>query len=43
MRALQVEYCFTGEGWDEDAAAVSLRGLDAAIYYRSRGYVASPL
>jgi len=31
---LQVEYCLTGEGWDEDASAISLRGLDAAVYYR---------
>ena len=35
MPALQVEYCLTGEGWDEDASAISLRGLDAAVYYRS--------
>ena len=33
---LQVLYSLTGEGWDEDASAVSLRGLDAAVYYRAR-------
>lgn len=32
-----MEYCLTGEGWDEDASAVSLRGLDAAVYYRAKG------
>jgi hypothetical protein len=31
----QVEYCFTGEGSDAAPAPVSLRGLDAGIYYRS--------
>ena len=30
-------YSLTGEGWDEDASAVSLRGLDAAVYYRAKG------
>ena len=34
---LQVLYSLTGEGWDEDASAVSLRGLDAAVYYRAKG------
>lgn len=33
----QVLYSLTGEGWDEDASAVSLRGLDAAVYYRAKG------
>lgn len=33
----QVEYSLTGEGWDDDASAVSLRGLDAAVYYRAKG------
>ncbi|CAL8460737.1 g268 [Coccomyxa elongata] len=32
---LQVEYCFTGEGSDAAPAPVSLRGLDAGVYYRS--------
>ena len=31
----QVEFCFTGEGSDAAPAPVSLRGLDAALYYRS--------
>ena len=31
----QVEFCFTGEGSDAAPAPVSLRGLDAAVYYRS--------
>ncbi len=31
----QVEYCFTGEGSDTAPAPVSLRGLDAGVYYRS--------
>lgn len=31
----QVEYCFTGEGSDAAPAPVSLRGLDASVYYRS--------
>lgn len=35
MLGVQVEYCFTGEGSDAAPAAVSLRGLDAGIYYRS--------
>lgn len=30
-----MEFCFTGEGSDSAPAAVSLRGLDAAVYYRS--------
>ena len=30
-------YSLTGEGWDESASAVSLRGLDAAVYYRAKG------
>ncbi len=30
----QVEYCFTGEGSDAAPAPASLRGLDAAVYYR---------
>ncbi|KAK9820150.1 hypothetical protein WJX72_006684 [[Myrmecia] bisecta] len=34
---LQVEYCFTAEGSDERPNASSLRGLDAAIYYRGNG------
>ena len=33
--APQVEFCFTGEGSDAAPAPVSLRGLDAALYYRS--------
>jgi hypothetical protein len=33
--ALQVEYCFTGEGSDAFPAPTSLRGLDAGIYYRT--------
>ena len=37
LDAPQVEYSLTGEGWDEDASAISLRGLDAAVYYRSKG------
>ena len=32
--AAQVEYCFTGEGSDAAPAPASLRGLDAAVYYR---------
>lgn len=31
----QVEYCFTGEGSDAAPAPVSLRGLDAGVYYRA--------
>ena len=34
-RAPQVEFCFTGEGSDAAPAPVSLRGLDAALYYRA--------
>jgi pullulanase/glycogen debranching enzyme len=30
-----VEYCFTAEGGDVKSEAVSLRGLDAGVYYRS--------
>lgn len=29
-----MEYCFTGEGSDAAPAPASLRGLDAAVYYR---------
>jgi hypothetical protein len=31
---LQVEYCFTTEGDDAKPHVMSMRGLDAAIYYR---------
>lgn len=31
----QVEYCFTGEGSDSAPAPLSLRGLDAGVYYRA--------
>ncbi|KAL3146430.1 hypothetical protein ABBQ32_003110 [Trebouxia sp. C0010 RCD-2024] len=34
---LQVEYCFTSEGTDKRPQASSLRGLDAATYYRHNG------
>lgn len=34
---LQVEYCFTSEGTDKRPQASSLRGLDAATYYRHSG------
>ncbi|KAL0049338.1 hypothetical protein WJX82_011691 [Trebouxia sp. C0006] len=34
---LQVEYCFTSEGSDKQPQASSLRGLDAATYYRYNG------
>lgn len=33
----QVEYCFTSEGTDKRPQASSLRGLDAATYYRHNG------
>ena len=33
----QAEYCFTAEGTDKHPTAYSLRGLDAAVYYRSNG------
>jgi len=33
----QVEYCFTSEGSDKQPQASSLRGLDAATYYRHNG------
>lgn len=33
----QVAYSLTGEGWNDSASAVSLRGLDAAVYYRAKG------
>ena len=36
-RCLQAEYCFTAEGTDKNPTAYSLRGLDAAVYYRSNG------
>ena len=32
---LQAEYCFTVEGNDKSPALISLRGLDAALFYRS--------
>ena len=35
--ASQVEYCFTSEGTDKRPRASSLRGLDAATYYRHNG------
>lgn len=35
--AAQVEYCFTSEGTDKRPRASSLRGLDAATYYRHNG------
>lgn len=35
--SLQVEYCFTSEGTDKRPRASSLRGLDAATYYRHNG------
>lgn len=34
---LQVEFCFTAEGTEDEGCTVSLRGLDAPIYYRQRG------
>lgn len=34
---VQVEFCFTAEGNEEEGCTVSLRGLDAPIYYRQRG------
>ena len=34
---VQVEYCFTSEGTDKRPQASSLRGLDAATYYRHSG------
>lgn len=34
---IQVEYCFTSEGTDKRPRASSLRGLDAATYYRHNG------
>ena len=37
MFGLQVEYCFTSEGTDKRPRASSLRGLDAATYYRHNG------
>ena len=33
----QVEFCFTAEGTEEDGAILSLRGLDAPLYYRAGG------
>ncbi len=32
-----MEYCFTSEGSDKQPQASSLRGLDAATYYRHNG------
>ena len=32
-----MEYCFTSEGSDKQPQASSLRGLDAATYYRYNG------
>lgn len=32
-----MEYCFTSEGTDQRPQASSLRGLDAATYYRHNG------
>ena len=34
---VQVEFCFTAEGTEEDGDVVSLRGLDPPLYYRSGG------
>ena len=37
VQCVQVEYCFTSEGTDKRPQASSLRGLDAATYYRHNG------
>ena len=37
LLCLQVEFCFTAEGTEEDGAILSLRGLDAPLYYRGGG------
>ncbi|KAK9809286.1 hypothetical protein WJX73_001102 [Symbiochloris irregularis] len=34
---LQVQFCFTAEGNEDEGCTVCLRGLDAPIYYRQRG------
>ena len=34
---VQVEFCFTAEGTEDDGMILSLRGLDAPLYYRAGG------